>query len=66
MEFVKLHDEALDHEHDILQDVEMLAELREKLYESRDKDVLKLIRPVLNSIIHDTERYIEWLEEKVN
>ena len=32
MEFVKLHDEALDHEHDILQDVEMLAELREKLH----------------------------------
>ena len=62
----KLHDEALDHEHSILQDVEMIAELREKLYENRDKEVLKLIRPVLNAILHDTESYIEWLEGKVS
>lgn len=63
-EFAKLHDELLEHEHDILSDVEMLSYLREKLYQNKDKNILKEIRPVLNAILHDTENYICWLESK--
>lgn len=63
-EFVKLHDEALDHEHSILQDVEMLSDLRVKMYDNKDKEVLKEIRPVLNAILYDTEKYIGWLESR--
>lgn len=61
---VKLHDEALDYEHNILKDVEMLSDIRVKMYDNRDKEILKEIRPVLNAILYDTERYIGWLEEK--
>lgn len=60
----KLHDEALEHEHSILSDVEILSDLRVKMYDKKDKEVLKEISPVLNAIIYDTKKYIEWLEEK--
>ena len=63
-EFAKLHDEALDHEHSILEDVEMLSDLRVKMYDNKDKEVLKEIRPVLNAILQDTEKYIDWLESR--
>lgn len=64
-EFAKLHDEMLDYENDILSDVEMLSELRNKIYDNKCKEDLKLVRPILNSILYDTERYIGWLEGKV-
>ena len=60
----KLHDEALDHEHSIWEDVEMLSDLRKKMCQTKDKDVLKEFRPVLNAILYDTEKYIEWLESR--
>lgn len=61
-ELSKLHDEMLEHEHNILADVEMLSDLRNKMYDNKDKEVLKEIRPVLNAILYDTEKYIGWLE----
>ncbi len=61
-EFANLHDEVLDHEHSIFEDVEMLSDLRVKMYNNKDKDVLKEIRQVLNAILYDTEKYIGWLE----
>lgn len=64
-ELVKLHDEMLEHEHNILSDVEMLSDLRVKMYDSKDKEVLKEIKPILNAVLYDTERYIEWLESEV-
>ena len=64
-EFVNLHDEMIDYEHNILSDVEMLSDLRNKIYKNKCKEDLKLVRPILNSILHDTERYIGWLEGKV-
>lgn len=61
---IKLHDEALDYEHNILKNVEMLSDIRVKMYNHGDKEILKELRPVLNTILHDTERYIDWLKEK--
>lgn len=61
-ELSKIHDEMLEHEHSILEDFEMLSDLRVKMYNNKDKEVLKEIRPVLNAILYDTEKYIGWLE----
>ena len=63
-ELAKLHDEMLEHEQNILSDVEMLSDLRVKMYDTKDKEVLKEIRPVLNAILYDTEKYIDWLESR--
>lgn len=63
-ELSKLHGEMLEHEHNILADVEMLSDLRNKMYDNKDKEVLKEIRPVLNAILYDTENYIGWLESR--
>lgn len=62
----KLHDEALEHEHNLMSDVEMLTEVRLKMYKNQDKDTLKEIFPVLNTIQEDVDAYRDWLEEQNN
>lgn len=64
MDFVKLHDEMLDLEHNLSADLEALSDLRERMYREKDKDVLKLIKPTLNSILYDVEKYSEWVDIK--
>ena len=39
-----------------------LCELRLKMYREKDTDILKEITPVLNAIIHDAERYRDWIQ----
>lgn len=57
----QLHDNALDYEQNIEIDVGMLSETRLKMYQEQDADILRLIIPALNTIIHDAERYREWV-----
>lgn len=57
----QLHDNALDYEQNIEIDVEMLSEARLKMYRENDAEILKQIVPALNTIIHDAERYREWI-----
>lgn len=54
----------LDLEHNLSADLEALSDLRERMYRERDKDVLKLIKPTLNSILYDVEKYFEWVDIK--
>lgn len=60
-DYAQLHDETLDYERDIEIDVEMLSKKRMQMYREKDIDILKEIVPVLNTLIHDAERYKEWI-----
>lgn len=62
----KLYDEAFEHEYNIMSDVEMLTDVRLKMYRNNDTGTLKEIFPVLNAIQHDVEVYREWLKEQTN
>lgn len=63
-ELAKLHDEALEHEHSILDYTEQISNLRVKMYEERDKEQLYYIIPALNGLIDETEKYKEWIKEQ--
>lgn len=60
-DIAQLHDDALDYERSIEIDVEILSETRLKMYKEKDAEILKQIVPALNTIIHDAERYKEWI-----
>lgn len=62
----KIHDKALNHEHDILIHTEQLSELRIKMYEKRDKEELVYIIPVLNALISEAKKYKEWIKTEVS
>nr|DAM24103.1 MAG TPA: helix-turn-helix domain protein [Caudoviricetes sp.] len=61
-DYSQLHDNALDYERNIEIGAEQLCELRLKMYREKDADILKEITPVLNAIIHDAERYRNWIQ----
>ena len=63
---IKLHDEVLEHETSLLSDVEALSDLRERMYRDNDKEDLKLMIPVLNSMLYDVEKCKSWIEEQLN
>lgn len=60
-DLAQLHDDALDYEQSIEIDVEMLSETRLKMCRENDVEILKQIIPALNALIHDAERYKEWI-----
>lgn len=39
--------------------------MRVVMYEKRDKEQLAYIIPALNGLIDETEKYMEWIKEKV-
>lgn len=57
----QLHDDALNYEQNIEIDVEMLSEARVRMWRENDVEILKQVVPALNTIIHDAERYKEWI-----
>lgn len=61
-DYAQLHDDALDYERDIEIGAEQLCEVRLKMYREKDADILKEITPVLNEIIHNAERYRDWIQ----
>ena len=63
---IELHDGLLEHENSLLSDVEALSDLRERMYRDNDKEDLKLMIPVLNSMLHDIEKCKSWIEEQLN
>lgn len=63
---IKLHDEVLEHETSLLSDVEALSDLRERMYRDNDTEDLKLMIPVLNSMLYDVEKCKSWIEEQLN
>ena len=60
-DYAQLYDDELDYERDIETGLEQLCELRLKMYREKDTDILKEIT-VLNAIIHDAERYRDWIQ----
>ncbi|WP_455438042.1 hypothetical protein [Hungatella hathewayi] len=61
-DYAQLHDDALDYERDIETGAEQLCEVRLKMCREKDADILNEITPVLNAIIHDAERYRDWIQ----
>lgn len=59
----KIHDECLEYEIEIEDDVAQLTEKRIEAYKSEDKEVFRQIIPVLNAIIQDAEAYKEYVRE---
>ena len=63
---IELHDEVLEYETSLKSDVEALSDLRERMYRDNDKEDLKLMIPVLNSMLYDVEKCKSWIEEQLN
>lgn len=61
MDLAKLHDDALDYENDIEMDVEMLREVRRRMYSKRDCWILEEIMPALNALVRDIDTYRTWV-----
>jgi len=61
MDLAKLHDDALDYENDIEMDVEMLCEVRMRMYSKRDCRILEEILPALNALVRDIDAYRTWV-----
>ncbi|WP_373261897.1 hypothetical protein [Hungatella hathewayi] len=61
---VKLHDDMLDYETDISNNAELLTVKRSLMYKYQDAEILKEVIPVLNAIIHDAERYKDWIQKQ--
>ena len=61
---LKLHDEMLDFENNIHEKMEELAHYRSLLSCMNYEVVLKVVNGVLADIIHEAERYKEFIEEK--
>ena len=59
----KIHDECLEYEIEIEDDVAQLTEKRIEAYKSEDKEVFRQIIPVLNAIIRDAEAYKGYVRE---
>lgn len=64
MDLAKLHDDALDYENDIEMDVEMLREVRMRMYSKRDCGILEEILPALNVLVRDIDAYRTWVMEQ--
>jgi hypothetical protein len=63
-DLVKLHDDMLDYETDISNNAELLTVKRSLMYKYQDAEILKEVIPVLNAIIHDAERYKDWIQKQ--
>ena len=61
---LKLHDEMLELENNIHGKMEELAQYRSLLSCLNYEVVLKVVNGVLADIIHEAERYKEFIEEK--
>ena len=61
---LKLHDEMLDFEKNIHGKMEELAHYRSLLSCMNYEVVLKVVNGVLVDMIHEVERYKEFIEEK--
>lgn len=63
---IELHNEVLEHETSLLSDVESLSDLRKRMYRDNDKEDLKLMIPVLNSMLYDVVKCKSWIEEQLD
>lgn len=63
-DLVKLHDDMLDYETDISNNAELLTVKRSLMYKYQDAEILKEVIQVLNAIIHDAERYKDWIQKQ--
>lgn len=59
----KLHDAALEYDINIQSTTDTIVEYRLKMFEKKDKKVLKSIIPLLDTLIYEANQYKEWLEE---
>lgn len=60
----ELHDIALEYDLDIQATVEAVVECRAKMYEKRDKSILKSVIPLMDRLICEAGEYKRWMEEQ--
>lgn len=62
-ELLKLHDTALEYDSDIQTTTDTIVEYRIKMVDKKDRQILKSIIPLLDTLIYEASQYKEWLEE---
>lgn len=65
-DLVKIHDDALDLENDILDFTELLSNQRIEFGVKWNPKELEYIIPTLNSLIDGAEKYKEFIEDTLN
>lgn len=64
-QLVRIHDTALDFEHNILIDAELLGDKRNEMYDKKDVSILQEIVSTLNATISDAQDYRNWAMQQL-